>query len=79
MYHGGVTWRNEIEISGKSVLCAPMVIGNFGYRKWYSCFCKSQRPRDELCQSGVMRERYRILGSKCHVYRSEQIKYINFA
>ena len=49
-------WRNEIEISGISDLCAPpwllviLVIG-----KWYRCFCKSQRPRDKSGQSGVMR------------------------
>jgi hypothetical protein len=36
-YSGGVMWRNGIEISGISELCAPhVVIGNFG--KLYNMF-----------------------------------------
>jgi len=39
MYHGGgVTWRNGIEFSGISELCAPVVIGNFGYREIVQLF-----------------------------------------
>jgi len=56
MYHGGgVTWRNGIEIFWNITVVRPVVIGNFGHWEKAKMFCKSQRPRDKSCESGVMR------------------------